>query len=34
VGNLSYRSNSGLDCKAYANFQRSLGDRLNGVKGP
>jgi len=34
VGNLSYRSNSGLDCKAYADFERCLGDRLNGVKGP
>jgi radical SAM superfamily enzyme YgiQ (UPF0313 family) len=33
VGNLSYRSNSGLDCKAYADFKRGPGDRHNGVKG-
>jgi radical SAM superfamily enzyme YgiQ (UPF0313 family) len=33
VGNLSYRNNVGLDCKAYADFKRCLGDRHNAVKG-
>ena len=36
VGNLSYRGNIRLDCKAYADFQRELGNRRqrsSGVQG-
>jgi radical SAM superfamily enzyme YgiQ (UPF0313 family) len=32
VGNLSYRKNSQLSCKAYATFKRYLGNRHDGVK--
>ena len=32
VGNLSYRSNLRLHCKAYADFKRYLGNRHNCVK--
>ncbi len=33
VGNLSYRSNSRLDRKAYADFKRQQGHRHDGVRG-
>ena len=33
VGNLSYRSNIPLDCKAYADFKRQRGDRYDRVSG-
>jgi radical SAM superfamily enzyme YgiQ (UPF0313 family) len=33
VGNLSYRSNSRLDCKAYADFKRQRGDGYGRVSG-
>ncbi len=32
VGNLSYRKNSKLSCKAYADFRRYLGDRHDGLE--
>jgi radical SAM superfamily enzyme YgiQ (UPF0313 family) len=32
VGNLSYRNNCQLSCKAYAAFKRYLGDRYSGTK--
>jgi radical SAM superfamily enzyme YgiQ (UPF0313 family) len=33
VGNLSYRSNIRMDCKAYADFTRHWDNRHNGVRG-
>jgi radical SAM superfamily enzyme YgiQ (UPF0313 family) len=33
VGNLSYRSNIRVDCKAYADFKRHWGKRHNRVRG-
>jgi hypothetical protein len=33
VGNLSYRNNLRLNCKAYADFKRYWGNRTNCVKG-
>ncbi|OCC14326.1 BchE/P-methylase family protein [Dissulfuribacter thermophilus] len=32
IGNLSYRSNFRLNCKAYADFKRNWGDRHNCIK--
>ena len=34
VGNLSYRSNVRLNCKAYEDFKRQHGDRLGQVSAP
>ncbi|MGE5294743.1 MAG: hypothetical protein ACM3VT_07930, partial [Solirubrobacterales bacterium] len=33
AGNLSYRGNIRLDCKAYADFQRQRGHAPDGMKG-
>jgi len=33
VGNLSYRSNLRLNCRAYADFKRQRGNRHDGVRG-
>jgi radical SAM superfamily enzyme YgiQ (UPF0313 family) len=33
VGNLSYRGNSRVDCKAYADFKRHRGNRYDCVRG-